>query len=121
MAAFHVEREIQDFAVLTRVFGEIDLNVIDDLKQAFDTALALTTAPFPLVVDLDGVTFLSSAGLGELLTTDQRARELGASLRIVATRREVVRPLDITGLMDQLDVRDSVEDALADRSTARRT
>lgn len=110
---FHIERVIHDFVVVTRVHGEIDLNVMDDLRQAFGTALALTTAPFPMVVDLEGVSFLSSAGLNELIETDRRARERGAELRVVATRREVLRPLEITGLLGLLDVRDSVEDAMS--------
>jgi anti-sigma B factor antagonist len=110
---FHIEREIHDFVVLTRVHGEIDINVVDEVRQAFATALALTTQPFPVVVDLDGVTFLASCGLNELLAADEQARERGAALRIVATRREVLRPLEITGLMELLDVRGSVEDALS--------
>lgn len=110
---FHIDREIHDFVVLTRVHGEIDLNVMDDLRQALGIALALTTAPFPMVVDLDGVTFMASAGLNELIETDRRAREQGAELRVVANRREVLRPLEITGLLGQLDVRKSVEDAVS--------
>jgi anti-sigma B factor antagonist len=110
---FHIERKIHDFVVLTHVHGELDLNVLDDVRQAFATALALTTSPFPMVVDLDGVTFLASCGLNELLATDKRAREQGGELRIVATRREVLRPLEITGLLELLDVRGSIEEALA--------
>lgn len=110
---FHIEREIHDFVVVTRVHGEVDVNVVNQVRQAFATALALTTPPFPLVIDLDGVTFLASCGLNELLICDQRARERDARLRIVATRREVLRPLEITGLLDVLDVRASLDDAVA--------
>lgn len=109
----HIQREIHDFAVLTRVFGEIDLNVVDQLRQAFDTALALTTAPYPLVVDLSGVSFLSSVGLAELVGVDQRGRERGVDVRMVATRREVLRPLELTALLDTLDVRATVDEALS--------
>ena len=115
---FHIEREIHDFVVLTRVFGEIDLNVVDDLRTALSTALALTTEPFPLVIDLSGVTFLSSAGLNELVTLDQRARERGVELRLVAARREVLRPLDLTGLRDRFDIRATPEDALVSSASA---
>jgi anti-sigma B factor antagonist len=109
----HIQREIHDFAVLTRVIGEIDLNVVDELRGALDTALALTTAPYPMVVDLDGVSFLSSAGLSELVGVNERARARGAEVRFVATRREVLRPLGLTGLLDTLDVRATVDEALS--------
>ncbi|MCT2584358.1 anti-sigma factor antagonist [Actinophytocola gossypii] len=111
----HIQREIHDFAVLTRVIGEIDLNVFDELRRALDTALALTAAPYPMVVDLDGVSFLSSAGLAELVGIDERARTRGVEVRFVATRREVLRPLRLTGLLDHLDIRAEVDEALSRR------
>lgn len=109
----HIEREIYDFVVLTRVHGELDHDAVDQVRRAFDTALALSTPRFPMVVDLDGVTFLTSTGLNQLLEVDRQARERGIELRIVATRREVLRPLVITGLVELLDVRGSVEAALS--------
>lgn len=109
----HIEREIHDFVVLTRVHGDLDLESLDQLRRAFATALALVTPPFPIVVDLDEVTFMTSTGLNELLETDRRARARGSELRVVATKRSVLRPMLITGLVEVLDVRDSVEDALS--------
>ncbi|WP_158073544.1 anti-sigma factor antagonist [Actinophytocola xanthii] len=113
---FHIEREVLDFVVLTRVFGEVDLNAMDDLRQAVDTALALATAPFPVIIDLERVTFLSSTGLGELVLATRRARELGCELRLVATGRAVARPIEVTGLDAELDVRPTLADALAPRA-----
>jgi anti-sigma B factor antagonist len=113
---FHIEREVLDFVVLTRVFGEVDLNTLDTLRQALDTALALATAPFPVVLDLERVTFLSSAGLGALVAAARRARELGSDLRLVAAGRAVVRPIQVTGLDAELDVRATLADALAPRA-----
>jgi anti-sigma B factor antagonist len=110
---FHIEREVHDFVVLIRVFGEIDLNTRDDLGQALDTALALSTAPFPVVIDLRRVTFLSSTGLGTLVAAARRARELGCELRLVATERAVVRPIELTGLDGELIVRATLAEALA--------
>jgi anti-sigma B factor antagonist len=109
----HIEREIHDFVVLTRVRGEVDLTVVHAVRQAFATALALTTPPFPVVIDLDGVTFLGSRGLSEVLAAARAARKRGVSLRIVATRREVLRPLVVTGILRMLDVRRTLEEALS--------
>ncbi|GAB3456596.1 STAS domain-containing protein [Actinophytocola sediminis] len=116
----HIEREIHDFVVLTRIHGEFDLDGLDQVRRAFATALALSTPPFPMVVDLDGVTFLTSIGLNELIMIDRQARERGIDLRIVATRRQVLRPMQITKLLEVLDVRSSVQDALSTAVPAER-
>jgi len=117
----HIEREIHDFVVLTRVHGELDHDSLDQLRRAFATALALVTPPFPMVVDLDGVTFLTSTGLNELVLTDKLARERGVDLRIVATRREVLRPMEITMLSEVLDVRATVKAAVSTAVPAEQT
>ena len=55
-------------------------------------------------VDLTGVTFLDSAGLCVLAAAHRRAARGDVRLRVVATSRAVIRPMQITGLYDLLDV-----------------
>ncbi len=50
-----------------------------------------------LAVDLEGVTFLASSGLGVLIHTARRAARDGRRLFVVATNRAVLRPLEVTG------------------------
>jgi anti-sigma B factor antagonist len=54
-----------------------------------------------LVADLDGVTFLASSGLAVLIQAAHRAERSRRKLRLVASGRQVRRPLAITGT-DQL-------------------
>ncbi|UOY00288.1 STAS domain-containing protein [Blastococcus sp. PRF04-17] len=65
-------------------------------------ALALTRAVHDagaeVIVDLDAVTFIDSHGLQLLNDTHRMATETGTRLRIVATSRAVVRPLEAIGL-----------------------
>ncbi|MFL6096728.1 MAG: STAS domain-containing protein, partial [Blastococcus sp.] len=65
------------------------------------TAL-LDTDVRELTVDLGEVTFLDSAGLCVLATAHRRAGRQDVRLRVLATSRAVVRPLQITGLWDLL-------------------
>ncbi len=58
-------------------------------------------------VDLHGVTFLDSAGLCVLAAAHRRSVRDGIRLRVLASSRAVVRPMQITGLYDLLDVADS--------------
>ena len=87
--------------VLTAV-GEIDSSSAPTLRNRLEAALdAGATA---VTVDLDGVTFLDSAGLCVLAAAHRRAARDGVRLRVLATGRAVVRPLQITGLYDLLGV-----------------
>ncbi|HTX58094.1 MAG TPA: STAS domain-containing protein [Verrucomicrobiae bacterium] len=68
-----------------------------------------------VVVDLRGVEFIDSTGLGALIGAHKRASESGGSLRIVGQDGPIERLLNITGLIRVLSLYRSLEDALADR------
>lgn len=70
-----------------------------------------------LVVDLCAVTFLDSAGLCVLAAAHRRAREQGVPMRLLASSRAVVRPLQITGLWVLLGA-EQVEAEDGDQSVA---
>lgn len=84
------------------VTGEVDSASAPSLRAVVDRAFA--DGARTLTVDLQGVTFLDSAGLCVLAGAHRRAAEEGVVLRVVATTRPVVRPLQITGLYDLLAV-----------------
>ena len=88
--------------VLLTVAGEVDSSTAPSLRAVVDTAFA--DGVRALTLDLDGVTFLDSAGLCVLAGAHRRAAEDGVVLRVVASTRAVVRPMQITGLYDLLAV-----------------
>lgn len=71
------------------------------------------------VVDLSGVTFLSSAGLELLMQLDQAAVAGNYELRVVTGGgRAVLRPLQLTGLDQHLRLYATVTDALTGTASA---
>jgi anti-sigma B factor antagonist len=97
-------------AAVLHVTGEIDMATCDAMaEQVF---ARMSDRPSALVIDLSGVDFLGSAGLGVLIEASQRAQEAAMTLRIVATTRCVLRPLEISGLLDVLPVYRGLADAL---------
>jgi anti-sigma B factor antagonist len=84
------------------VTGEVDSASAPSLRSAVDAAFA--GGARKLTVDLDGVTFLDSAGLCVLAAAHRRATESGVVLRVLASNRAVIRPLQITGLWQLLAV-----------------
>lgn len=78
------------------VTGEVDSSSAPVLTRSLDETLDGPVGR--LVVDLCGVTFLDSAGLCALAAAHRRATEQQVALRVLASSRAVVRPLQITGL-----------------------
>ena len=91
---------VTDSSAAVRAVGEIDSTTAPLLNQRLDALL--DTDVRELTVDLGRVTFLDSAGLCVLATAHRRAGRQDVRLRVLATSRAVVRPLQITGLWDLL-------------------
>jgi anti-sigma B factor antagonist len=87
--------------------GEIDSSSAPRLRERLDEVLDSGDGLAELTVDLDAVTFLDSAGLCVLAATHRRAAGAGVRLRVLASHRAVIRPLQITGLYDLLHVESS--------------
>jgi anti-sigma B factor antagonist len=88
-------------ARLTAV-GEVDSSSAPVLRAQLDEAL--DAGATELTIDLTGVTFLDSAGLCVLAAAHRRATRSDIRLRVLASSRAVIRPMQITGLYDLLDV-----------------
>jgi anti-sigma B factor antagonist len=80
--------------------GEIDSTSAPVLRQHVESLLDGDVRE--LTIDLGEVTFLDSAGLCVLAAAHRRAVRQGVALRVLASSRAVIRPLQITGLWDLL-------------------
>ena len=98
------------WTVLTAT-GEIDVAAAPDLReQLVDLIEAGTTE---LVVDLEGVDFIDSTGLGVLVGAVRRARSADGDVRLVCTNSRLLKVFDVTGLDEVFTIVESVDDALA--------
>lgn len=101
-------------AVLLDVSGEIDLHTAPTLRAALEPAVDAAGDSHPaVVVDLSGVAFIDSTGLGELVGAHKALVEKGARLHLAASNERVRRLLSITGLDEVLDVHPDRAAALA--------
>jgi len=82
--------------------------------MTFSDALerVLNGRPSLLVIDLMGITFLASVGLG-VLGALAGGGESAIRIKVVATGRATARPIQLTGLDQVIDLYSSREDALA--------
>jgi anti-anti-sigma factor len=79
-----------------RLGGEIDVTNITAIKRALH--LAMSQRPDHLVIDLQAVTFLDSAGLGLVLQAARGQQQAGSKISVVVREGGVRKLLDLIGL-----------------------
>ena len=96
------ERSRGDGAELA-LSGDLDMSATFVLEPVLDRLLA--DVPNELVLDLAGVPFVDSSGLGLLIATHERADRAGVDMAIAGAGPEIQRVFQIAGLDGVLPVR----------------
>ncbi|MDQ4004677.1 MAG: STAS domain-containing protein [Actinomycetota bacterium] len=99
-----------DWTVLS-VKGEVDLYTAPRLKERLTDLIG--AGQTRVAVELHGVEFMDSTGLGVLIGALKRCKETGGTLALIAPREPVVKVLAITGLDKVFPIHGSVDDATA--------
>lgn len=90
--------------VVLTVAGEVDVHTASRLREALTAAEA--AAPPRIVVDLEGVPFMDSTGLGVLVGALARARDSEREVVLASVPPRVGRLLRLTGLDQQFAIQD---------------
>jgi anti-sigma B factor antagonist len=101
--------ELDGLAVV-RAGGEIDTHTVHEFHETVTRATSLASR---VVLDLAGVTFVDSSGLGALIVARNSAREGGGTLSLVSPPPVVRRLLGSTRLHDVFDIYDTLEEAIS--------
>jgi anti-sigma B factor antagonist len=101
-------RSVGDWAVLD-VDGEVDIYTAPNLRE--QVGGLVDEERNRIVVNLLGVGFMDSSGLGALVAALKRVRERDGDMRLVCDDGPVRRVLSITGLHQVFSVYPSVEAA----------
>jgi anti-anti-sigma factor len=96
--------------VVLHVTGEIDMRTAPELRRRVTEAGGTAAG---LVIDLENVGFLASAGLSILVELARNVPTTGLKWGVVATGRAVLRPLEAVGLLPIVPVYATTEAALA--------
>lgn len=102
--------QLDDVCVIT-VGGEVDVHTAAQLRGALDDEIAAGRTK--IVLDLDGVGFLDSTGLGVLVGRLKLVRNHSGWMRIVCSNDRVLRVFRITGLDKVFGIHPSVAEAVA--------
>jgi anti-sigma B factor antagonist len=96
------------------VGGEIDVYTAPKLRDRL--VELINSGHYHLIINLEGVDFLDSTGLGVLVGALKRVRAHQGSLRLVCTQERLLKIFRITGLAKVFPIYASVEEAAADDS-----
>jgi anti-anti-sigma factor len=89
---------------LVTLVGEIDMSTAGRLSAVVGDLL--NPAPPRVVLDLAGVTFCDSQGLGTLVVLSRKAAQAQSVLVLINVGDFLLRVLDITGLRDALMIQE---------------
>ncbi len=110
MPVLTIEREVSEEGyVICRPVGDLESFTVSTFRQA----LAETSDGACVIIDLSGVPFVDSAGLGALIGGIRRTRERGGQVAVACSRPTLVRLLRNTGFDRIVSVCDTVEEAAA--------
>ena len=95
---------------LISIDGEIDLYNARQLKEKVTQAAEHSESP-NMIMDLKGVDYIDSTGLGILIGIKRRAAEKGGKLVLVLRSDRINKLFEITGLKNIFNICNSVEEA----------
>ena len=95
--------------VIVAVTGDVDISTVTRLRERLSE---LTDGGQTLIVDLNRVTFIDSAGLGTLVSAARRAAAHGSSLHAVCARPQTRKLLWLTGVDRRIPLAATVDGAL---------
>jgi anti-sigma B factor antagonist len=104
------ESAIESWIVL-EVKGEVDVHSAPELLKR--VSKVLDSGNKSVVIDLNGLAFIDSTGLGALVAARNQSTEADATLRLVCNSERILKLFRITGLQDVFDIYPGVGEAVA--------
>ena len=111
MTSFHVDDVRTDLAIV-RVVGRLNMVSAPRLRDVVTQAVA--SGKSRLVVDLAGVEFMDSSGLGALIGALKTTRQAGGDLRIAAAGEQLLMVLQLSNVDRILRPYEKADDAFSD-------
>ncbi len=98
--------------VILRLEGELDLGTAETFRRAAEEALE-RHGSYRLVLNLAGVSFIDSSGLGAILGRYRRIAQRQGRMALVAPPENVRAMLELSGVFKVIPIYDSEQKALA--------
>lgn len=104
-------KQLGEKAQAIEVQGEIDVYTSPKVKEIITELIE--KGNYNLVINLEGVRYIDSTGLGVLIGALKKVREKEGSINLVCNNPQIKKIFNITGLVKIFGIYKSEEDALA--------
>ncbi len=104
-------KELPDGLKVLSFHGDLDSMGVRMIDESFSSAISDVTSR--VLVDLDKVNFISSAGIAMLIVRGKTLRRGGGELYIAGASDRVYEVLSLAGLQDLFSIYPTVDAALA--------
>lgn len=111
MADLVIETRMVENTPVLDLSGEVDSYNSPKLREKM-VALIDQGAPY-LVINMGGVDYIDSTGLGTLVGGLKRATEKGGAIRIICPNEQIYKVFSITGLVKVFPIFDTEQAAFA--------
>ena len=102
-------RAIKDLAQAVEVQGEIDVYTSPRVKETINELIE--KGHYHLVINLEGVRYIDSTGLGVLIGALKKVREHSGRILLVCTNPQIKKIFNITGLVKIFEIFKDEEEA----------
>jgi anti-anti-sigma factor len=109
---FQISHRTEGGWTVVQVHGEADVSTVPQVRE--HTVELIEGGHRHLILDLRGVTFMDSTGLGVLVGILKRIRACHGDLKLVIANPDIVRIFTITGLHKVFPIYDSVDIAVTE-------
>ena len=116
-----LEQRIAGDVVIIKVTGDITLNKGGDVLLKDKVQSLLQQSHKKLLIDLSGVSYVDSAGLGELVQAYATTKNRGGALKLLSVTKRLKDLLVITRLLTVFDTYDDEATALESFGAASNT
>lgn len=116
-----LEQRIAGDVAIIKVTGDITLNKGGDVLLKDKVQSLLQQGHKNLLIDLSGVSYVDSAGLGEIVQAYATTKNKGGSLKLLNVTKRLKDLLVVTKLLTVFDTFDSEAAALASFGSASNT
>ena len=90
-------KEISNEIMGINIEGEIDVYTSPKVKEALNDLI--NKGHYNLIVNLEGVSYIDSTGLGVLIGALKRVKENNGDIRLICNNMQIKKIFDITGLV----------------------
>lgn len=102
-------RDHSDRVSIAEIQGEIDVYTSPKLKESLTKLIE--KGKYNIIIDLEGVRYIDSTGLGVLIGTLKKVREHNGTISIICCNPQIKKIFNITGLIKIFGIYKTAEEA----------